>query len=181
MTGEFPLAAALSLAGQSRSELERAVAQLYGVMRTPVCGYVDSILRDSAAAEDVTQEAFLRLYRHVRGGQTVRDVRAWLFRVAHNLAHDRLRGRTDLPLDDAVAERFATPEANAEQQMLDGERLHGIAAAVESLSPRERSCLQLRSEGLVYREIARLLGIRTSSVVTFLSRAIRKISEAADV
>jgi len=170
----------LSLAGQGSSDLEQAVAQLYSVMRVPVCNYVRSILRDPSAAEDVTQEAFLRLYRNVSEGSTVRDVRSWLFRVAHNLAYDRLRGRHDLPLDDDAEEQVTAPEASAEQQMIEGERRQSVASAIELLSPRERCCLLLRAEGLVYREIAEVLGIRTPSVVTFLARAIRKISEAAN-
>ena len=181
ITRDYPLASMLALAGKSSSDLEQAVSQLYGVMHKPVCGYVSSILRDPSAAEDVAQEAFLRLYRHVHEGHTVSDVRSWLFRVAHNLAHDRLRSSADIALDADIEESFTAPGANAEQQVLEGERRERIDAALNTLSPRERSCLELRAEGLVYREIGEILGIRTSSVVTFLARAIRKISEAARV
>lgn len=181
MTEDYPLAALWARAGDDSTELERAVSQLYGAMRAPVCRYVRSTVRDAAAAEDITQETFLRLYRHAREGHRVREVRSWVFRVAHNLAIDRMRAASHLPLDDDAAERFPAPALNAEQEMLAAERRVGLAAAIESLSPRERHCIELRAEGLVYREIAEVLGIRISSVVTFLARAIRKLAEAENV
>jgi RNA polymerase sigma-70 factor (ECF subfamily) len=180
MTRDYSLAAGLELAGDDATELECAVAQLYGTMRPSVCRYVRSILRDPDAAEDLTQEVFLRLYRHVREGHSVRDARSWLFRVAHNLAMDRVRVQSELPFAKDATECFTAPEANAEERLLQGERRSELAAAIDSLSPRERQCIELRAEGLVYREIAEVLGIRPSSVVTFLARAIKKLAEAND-
>jgi RNA polymerase sigma-70 factor, ECF subfamily len=52
-----------------------------------------------------------------------------------------------------------------------------LTAALESLSPQQRNCLYLRSEGLRYREIAEVMGIGSSTVGEFLTRAIRRLSE----
>ena len=68
--------------------LEEKVSQLFELLRDPVYLYLTAVLGNSAEAEDITQETFLRLYRALHRGQVINNVRFWLFRVAHNLAFD---------------------------------------------------------------------------------------------
>src|SRR6266516_3354255 len=69
--------------------LEEKVGQLFELLRDPVYLYLIAVLGNSAEAEDITQETFLRLYRALHRGQSITNVRFWLFRVAHNLAFDQ--------------------------------------------------------------------------------------------
>ena len=62
--------------------------------------------------------------------------------------------------------------------MLDREKMQRVQAVLETLSPRQRNCLYLRSEGLRYREIAEVMGISLSTVNEFLRRAISRLAEA---
>jgi len=145
----------------------------------PVYRYVLSILSDAAEAEDVAQEAFLRLYSVVREGSRVDNVPAWVFRTAHNLAVDRLRKldrqqSCDLQtLEDLTGAREA--ENSLETDLAEKQKREAVRAALAALSPQERRCVNLRAEGLRYREIAEVLGVGLSTVQTFLIRAVRKL------
>jgi RNA polymerase sigma-70 factor (ECF subfamily) len=114
----------------------------------------------------------------------VTDPRAWVFRVAHNLAIDeqrRVRAREahEYPTDAAdLAFLFPDPAPSAEHELLRRERHDWLRAAMQGLSAQERRCLFLRAQGLRYREIGEVLDIRIPTVVTFLTRAIQKLTKA---
>jgi DNA-directed RNA polymerase specialized sigma24 family protein len=64
---------------------------------------------------------------------------------------------------------------DAEQKVLARERFEKFEAALASLSPKERGCFELRAEGLGYKEIARVFGTKTPTLVSFLGRVIEKM------
>ena len=77
-------------------------------------------------------------------------------------------------------DRFHHPEDSAEQLLMERQRNRRVIEAMEDLSPQQRNCLYLRSEGLRYREIAEVMNISPSTVNEFLRRAISRLSEAAN-
>jgi len=164
-------------------KLEQKLTELFELLRGPVQRYLVTILGNSADAEEATQEAFLRLYQNLHSGQRIRNVRAWLFRVAHNLAIDRQRTSKSPDIMDAryAAELLAVSQhlgSSPERRVLDQERLERVQSGLTGLSAQERHCMDLRAEGLRYREIADVLGISPSSVAEFLRRAISKLMRA---
>jgi RNA polymerase sigma-70 factor (ECF subfamily) len=172
LLSELPVAQAVSLDAQ--------VEQIYAEVRNPVCAYLLYLGLPAAQAQEVTQEAFLRLYQTMRKGDGIDNPRAWLFRVAHNLG---LKVRSRERAFRAVApdwDRFVHPSASPEGLLLDREKTGRVADAMESLSPQQRNCLYLRSEGLRYREIAEVIGISSSTVNEFLRRAIARLAEAVN-
>lgn len=170
---------------QEASRLEQKVTRLFELLRDPVYRYLTLILGNRSDAEDLTQEVFLRLYASLAKGQAVENVRAWLFRVAQNLAVDLLRKAHRIePLEPEVWAEFCLrrldPSPSAELQMLEQEQRKAFLADLWRVSPQERHCLFLRLEGLSYSEIAEVLGISSTTVPTFLSRAIKKLRKAHD-
>src|SRR5258705_623597 len=160
--------------------LEEKVAQLFELLRDPVYLYLTAVVRNSAEAEDITQETFLRLYRTLHQGQPINNVRFWVFRVAHNLAFkERERGHLYEPTDsrtwDELQQLLPDPGLNPEQRVLQMERFERLHAALAWLSPQELQCLHLRAEGFRYREIGEILGIHTKSAAEYLRRGIRKL------
>jgi RNA polymerase sigma-70 factor (ECF subfamily) len=154
--------------------------RIYGDTRAAICSYAICLGVPPAQAQEVTQEVFLRLYQTMRKGENVLNVRAWLFRVAHNLSLKvRSRERAFRSVDGDW-ERFASAAADEspERAVLDRERKERLRAELETLSPQQRNCLYLRAEGLRYREIAEVMRIRPSSVNEFLRRAIARLAEA---
>src|SRR5258706_12501244 len=90
----------LLFALRKTSTLKQKVAEIFELLRDPVYRYLFRVLENTQEAEDLTQEVFLRLYSYLHNGQTVVNIRAWVFRVAHNLAIDQQRRQVVLgPLD----------------------------------------------------------------------------------
>ncbi len=164
-----------------RAGLDEAVRGVFVAWREPVYRYLLGAAGSPRDAEDLTQETFIRLFQEVRRGNQIGNVRSWLFRVAHNLSvdlHRKLNRAEELEQAslDEVAEYRRDPSPGAEQRLLERERAEGMLAR---LSPQERRCMELRTEGLCYREIGDVLGIKVPTVQTVLGRAVRKLSDGA--
>lgn len=139
--------------------------------------YLTRLTGDPALAEDLAQECFLKLFEERTRGRDVQRWRSWLFQVGHNLAVDHLRrlGHEEWRGDVALG-READRTPSVESRLLAAERLHKVRQALILLSPQERQALELRAEGLRFREVAEAMGLQVSTVATFLSRAINKIA-----
>jgi RNA polymerase sigma factor (sigma-70 family) len=153
--------------------------RLYRSSRDDVYAYAAGLLRDQAAAEDVTAAAFERAYRKRSRFDADRgSARAWLFGIARNAALDELRRRgrhAQLSVDPVDAASVpGVGEHDSELRLLLGDALGGLEA-------RERELIALRFfAGLSNGEIARVIGVSTSNVGTRLNRTMDKLREACD-
>ena len=155
---------------------------LFEELRKPLLRYVACLGLSSDEAQDVVQETFLRLHRHVAGNAPRDNLRSWLYRVAHNEARNRQQSydrRFGLALD--VSAHGARDEATPERAILEQEKTKRLSAAIGSLTEMERECLLLRADGLRYREIGEVLGLATSTVADTVDRAVRKLAEKCNV
>lgn len=172
----LPLDAELSFSIRNSSALKQRVTRVFELLRDPVYRYLFRVLENSHEAEDLTQEVFLRLYVCLHKGQTVTNIRAWVFRVAHNLAIDQHRKKLQFePMDPASWNEACDPTPGAEQQVLDEEQHRKLRHALNSLSIQEKLCLELRAEGLSYREIADIVSMRMPTLVKYLGRIVKKL------
>lgn len=179
MSGEVPLA--LPLARLATETCEATI--LYNELRKPLLRYLVCLGLTADEAEDVVQDAFVSLHRHLGAGGSQGNIRSWLFRVAHNAACNRQNSyqqRFSAPLD-AKVEGFLIDEATPERAVLENERLRQLYSAVRLLTHAERECLLLRAGGLRYREIGEVLGMATSTVGDTVERAIKKLAEKCNV
>ena len=155
---------------------QQLVTDLYAAARMGVFRYLLTLGLDTGRAQDVAQEAFIRLLATVRDGKTIENPKSWVYRVAHNLAIDALEQQSRVgPYPEAAADTWESSGKGAEQDLMERQRLEGFQKAVGQLSRQQRLCLELRAEGLRYREIADVLQIRTSTVGEFLRRAIQTL------
>ena len=145
-----------------------------------VYAYVASLLRDRAAAEDVTAQAFERAYRKRRSFRAGRgSSEAWIFGIARNAALDELRRRKRRAGLHTDLEDFsgAEPAEYAELTL----RREAVRAALATLDPREREIVALKfAGGLGNAELAKVLGISESNAGTRLHRALEKLRKACD-
>jgi RNA polymerase sigma-70 factor, ECF subfamily len=165
---------------QGTVKLEQKVTQLFEVLRDPVYHYLMAVFGNASDAEDITQEAFLQLYRTLHASQPIENVRCWIFCVAHNLAVNHKKHNQFLaPLDarswDELRQLLRDPDLNPEQRILQQEKFEQLHAALGRLSMQERQCLHLRAEGFRYREIGEVLGIDTKTASEYLRRGIKKL------
>ena len=163
------------------TELEGKVSEIFLLFKLPIYRYLLGLLGNRDDAEEMMQEVFLSLYGTLQKGTRIDNVRAWVFRVAHNLAvNQQKRPRIIEALDEdqwwRLCQERSDPSVDSEQRLLREEKRARVIKAMKCLSPQERHCLDLRAEGLCFREIGEVLGIRISSVETFLDRGIRKIA-----
>lgn len=160
--------------------LSDRVQALFEQLRVPIFRYVMRKTRDSGRAEEITQETFLRLFRHLKDERSVDNPKAWLFSVASNLAIDASRGDSRLQdLDETTWSRIEDRRlsgADPEMLTLQHERLRRLRMAVLNLTALQRECLHLRAEGLRYREIADLMNISVSTVADAVRRATLNLS-----
>jgi RNA polymerase sigma factor (sigma-70 family) len=160
---------------------DRAAARALTLRLTPrVLGYASRLLGDDRAeAEDVAQEAMLRLWKIApewRQGEA--KVSTWLYRVVTNLCTDKLRGRLRrraVALEDGaeIADYAQSVEAN----LMDTDRMDALQMALKELPERQRQAVVLRHiEGLSNPEIADVLDIGVEAVESLTARGKRALA-----
>ena len=152
-------------------------ASLYRYLRVAGCQPAD--------ADDYLQESFLRLVRYLHQGKTVHKPKSWLMRVLHNIRTDdsrrehRLARCSEADLESQVARILGTAP-DAETESLRRERAETLVKAVRGLTHRQYQFLILRAEGLKFREIAALHGVRIQTVAETCARAADRLGRLAD-
>jgi RNA polymerase sigma factor (sigma-70 family) len=160
------------------------VSSLFEEHKSAVYRHVLMMLKNASESEDVTQEAFLRLHSALTDDKGIEDMKAWVFKVAHNLSLDRLRmnkNASSLSEETVMAKaeaHCAYRLPNPEQALLSKERFERLDRAILQLSPRQQECLSLKAEGFRYHQIATILGVGRATVIENIRRAmIRLVGE----
>ena len=136
-----------------------------------------SSTRDAGVAEDLTQEAFIRLVIEVRAGRTPDNIRGWLQRVGYNLAMSRGRHLAVVDRRDAELARPAFAPS-PEGLMLAAERDDELRGVLSVLGRTDRQALVLASQGYRVKEIARSIGRSNGATRTLMCRARTKLRRA---
>ena len=144
----------------------QALETIYLELRKPVMTVICRIVRDAVLAEELMQDVFVKLWRSPPK-EDVKNPRAWLFRVAHNLAIDSLRRRTAAELPETLAAPRFEEGVHAR---LDVER----ALAQLDTPDREIVTLHLNAQ-LRFREMAEVSGLPLGTVLWRYSRAIGRL------
>lgn len=182
-TRDLPFAGATDTAFSAKpSEIEREVMALFEQFRNPLLRYALSFGVPLHDAEEIIQEVFLSLFRHLQLRRSRKNLRAWIFRVAHNLAlkqrYANKRSRDRMASDGMIAETQSDPSPNPEEQLSSTQRRERLLAVVRALPEADQGCLRLRAEGLRYREIASVLGISLGAVSISLTRSLARLIRA---
>lgn len=158
---------------------DRLAARALTMRLTPrVLALARRMLNDPAEAEDVAQEAMMRLWRIAPDWRTGEaKVTTWLHRITANLCIDRLRGRKRRgpPLDDVAEPQDPAP--GAEARLIATDRAAAVSAAIRQLPERQRIAITLRHfEDMGNPEIARALEVSVEAVESLLTRGRRTLA-----
>jgi RNA polymerase sigma-70 factor (ECF subfamily) len=157
-------------------DLDQFMEEAYATHLAPLQRRLTASTRDPEVAEDLAQEAFLRLFVEVRAGRIPDEPGAWLHRVGQNLAASRGRHLSVVARRDSELARPSeppTPEALVIEAE-DGRLLH---EALEALPSTDRQALVLAAHGYRGQEIARALGRTDAATRTLMCRARTKVRQ----
>jgi RNA polymerase sigma-70 factor (ECF subfamily) len=134
------------------------------------------MLGSEALAEDIVQDAFLRVWTNAPRWRPEAAFRTWLYRIVINLCLNAKRRPAELELD--AADRVADPAPPADAQLEQRERDRALNGAVDDLPPRQRAAIVLTyQEGLSNAEAASVLGVSVGGLEALLVRAKRTLRE----
>ena len=168
---------------------ESAFDYLVQKYRRPLVSFMYRMARNTAAAEDLAQEVFLRVYRSRQTYEASAKFTTWLYRIATNLAVNHARDtRKERPevtvsLDEPDDETGTTMDVadstmTAEQAMVRRERLAAIRAKVEALPERQRLAVVMHKyQQMDYKQIADVLKLSESATKSLLFRAYESLRE----
>lgn len=152
------------------------LARLYRDCFGELVGYIEQLVGTRAAAEDIAQEAGMRLFDAGRR-ESLEKPKGYLFHVATNLARDQLRRRV---VRDRVHHTLAQEThsaAGADAVLAARDQLERVAAAIQQLPPRAREVVKLsRAEGYSHGEIGARLGISAKTVENHLARGLAQLT-----
>lgn len=187
----LPDADVVRLAQQGRELAFRELVRRY---ERPVFSLVFRMVRDRELAEDLSQDAFIKVLNHIDRYSPEFKFSSWLFKIANNVAIDHLRRRriATISIDGsphaATASEIeaSTLELGADQESaldeLEAKELgSSIEQAIGDLRPEYRSCIMLRHvEGRSYEEIAATLDLPLGTVKTYIHRARHELRKALE-
>jgi RNA polymerase sigma-70 factor (ECF subfamily) len=172
---------------------EDAFEQLVRAYDQSVLRVAMNLLRSPDEASDAYQEAFLKVFRNIRQFRFDCSFHTWLYRIVTNICLDRLRRRKVRKEESATVEtpegsvdRIATmpehaPAANPERQTWNRELSGRIHAALNELTPRERTVFELRHyEGLRLKAIGDIIGTSEDAAKNCLFRATQKMRSSLE-
>ena len=167
------IAAARSQGETIASDVEELVVQLYRSEGRSLVRLARLFVDDKDAAEDIVQEAFLRLARHAGRIEAIEPAPAYLRSIVLNLARDQNRRGLVSLRHHPTAGREVDVIDTIDEQLVRSEEHRRVLDAVRRLPNRQRDCITLRYfEELSINEVASLLGLSVNSVKTHLQRAM---------
>lgn len=156
-------------------------AEIFDRYSARIYNFTFRFLKNSEAAEDATQEVFLKMLKHARQFHGDAKLSTWLFSIAANLCRDHLRkadNKAKEPEETLVSLPAATdssPEWNLERRQNETR----VQRALELLTPEQREAILLsRYQGLSYAEIAQIAGCSEGAVKTRVFRAMETLKKA---
>ena len=157
---------------------KRVLIEIYERYSPEIFRYAYRMLDDNDLAEDCVADTFLRLLIAVRGGISLENIRAYLYRIAHNWIVDRYRRRP--PLDDISLEENFHTDAESNPSHLVGQKLdrQRVRSALHRLPSEQRQVIELRfMENFSHDEVAIALGKTVEAARALQYRAVEALRQ----
>src|ERR1043165_4754823 len=167
-------------AAETEAARPESIEELFAALESPLLAYADRLLGPCALAEDVVQEAFMKLHAQFA---EVREPRRWLFRTVHNLALNQRRAGPEAVPVPRFGERGETVEEADDREALPDEeivRMEGIGLvrlSLGALDERTRAVVRMKfEEDMSYKEISERTWLWVGHVGYLLLNALKNIA-----
>lgn len=169
-------------AGREAATESETIEAVFLALESPLLSYALRLVKEPSAAEDLVQEAFMRLHAEF---QEVREPRRWLYRTVHNLALNQQRAmRKIVPLAPELATEAAEaddpidPQPLPDEQIARWEGIGLVRLSLEALDSRSRELVRLKfTDGLSYKEMSARTGLTVGHVGYLLHHALKRIAD----
>jgi RNA polymerase sigma-70 factor (ECF subfamily) len=146
------------VARAQRGELP-AFEELVKTHQREVYGLACRLVMDPEEAKDLTQQAFLQAFVHIRDFRQQAQFRTWLFRIAINQCYNYLKSKKKFGEPVDIQEMTLVAEGSPEADLINSDNQRRLHAAIEHLPAKQRAVLALKiDKGLSYQEISQILG-----------------------
>jgi RNA polymerase sigma factor (sigma-70 family) len=166
---------------EASAQSPETIEELFAALESPLLNYALRLIRGREIAEDLVQEAFMKLHKHF---EEVREPRRWLYRTVHNMALNHRRNNAKIvPLQpqrdetDAPAADTTDPQPLPDEQIIRMEGIGQVRLSLAALDERSRELVRLKfHDDLSYRDISARMGISVSNVGYILHQALKTIA-----
>ena len=177
---EFTRGEIAGTAPRAQPSLIERVNELYVAHREEIFRFLAAQGVAVETAQDITQEVFVKLLVSLRGGSKITSELPWLYRVAANQAVDYWRRErrvitVELDAEDGPWKTLESSEVRADDEAAEKQRMRRLRFEISRLPKEHRMCVLLRSQGLRYREISRILGVGVSTAAEWLDAAVERL------
>jgi len=154
-------------------------SEIFDRYSTRIYNFAYRFLRNSEAAEDATQEVFVKMLKHAQQFHGDAKLSTWLFSITANLCRDHLRKADNKPKEgDEVLVTLASGTTAPDAQLEAKQNERRVQLALDSLTPEQREAILLsRYQGLSYAEIAQIAGCSEGAVKTRVFRAMETLKK----
>ena len=157
------------------------IEELFAALESPLLAYALRLVRERTVAEDMVQDAFMKLHADFAN---VREPRPWLYRTVHNAAlnHRRQEGRIvsmewSQHSDDAAGLDWPDPQPLPDEHIARSEGIGLVRLCLETLDARSRDLVRMKFvDGLSYQEMSERMGIKVGHVGYLLHHALKAIA-----
>jgi len=158
------------------------IEELFAALESPLLSYALRLTGERGLAEDMVQEAFMKLHAQF---ETVRQPRRWLYRTVHNLAlNQRRHAGKIVPLESSnqegpvISSDTADPQPLPDEQIARWEGIGLVRLSLQTLDDRSRELVRLKfNEDLSYKEISARTGLNIGHVGYLLHHALKAIAD----
>jgi RNA polymerase sigma-70 factor (ECF subfamily) len=173
-------AGAISLKRGREADWHQKTLALYDALAPKLVKFLRRHGLEREEREDVIQEVFLRLARHLKKGHCEDNLHSWVHQVARNLAMDahrvNRRGQNEVELEFDPKNEPVDNKANPELVYLEKERSSRLRTAMSQLTRQQYNGILLRIQGRRYQEIGELLGVSQQRALHLVKRGIQRLA-----
>lgn len=157
---------------------DSVIELLFRTYYSPLCKFVNKIVRDQALSEDIVQETFIRIWNNRDNLDSAKSIKSYLYKIAYNYTLNHLEKQKNFTLQDYSEVDKMYQSAQADEQIIDHELQHKASEAMNSLPVKCKAVfIMCRHENMTYQEVADAMEISVKTVENQMSKALKSLRQ----